>query len=236
MIIEALYPEICCLYGDMANIRYLSQCLPDAEIKMTPFTETPYFADNDVDMLYLGSMSELTVSKVLQKLMPLKNRLAEIIKSGTVVLFTGNAMSILGEKIICDDGEIPALGLYPHYTKRFMNDRHNSMFYGTYNGYETVGCKSQFDFYYNVKGLPFMKVGGGVGNNPDDEFEGFKDNHLFATSLLGPLLILNPRFTRELLALLGTDAAPAFEKEATEAFEFRLKELKTEGAQLIMHC
>ena len=31
MKIEVLYYEVCCLYGDMSNIRYLKKCLPDAE-------------------------------------------------------------------------------------------------------------------------------------------------------------------------------------------------------------
>ena len=235
MIIEALYPELCCLYGDMANIRYLAKCLPDAQIINTDFTDKPYFVDNDVDMVYIGSMSELTAEKVIQKLSPYKDRIKQLIANDVTILVTGNAMSVLGEKIITDGKESPALGLYPFYTKRTMNSRHNSMFYGEFEDIEIVGYKSQFDFYYGIENYDFIKVGAVVGNNPDDKFEGLRDHRLFATSLIGPFLVLNPLFTKKMLSYMGSSAPLAFESEVMEAYEYRLRELKQDGAQLIMH-
>ena len=35
MKIEMLYPEVCNLFGDISNIKYLKKCLPDAEIIKT---------------------------------------------------------------------------------------------------------------------------------------------------------------------------------------------------------
>ena len=52
MIIEALFPEMCNLFGDVGNMRYLRQCLPDAEFIETAYGEKPAFAEQNVNLLY----------------------------------------------------------------------------------------------------------------------------------------------------------------------------------------
>ena len=37
MKIEILFPEICNLFGDMGNMKYLKKCLPNAEFISTAF-------------------------------------------------------------------------------------------------------------------------------------------------------------------------------------------------------
>ena len=32
MKIEVLFPEVCNLFGDISNIKYLKKCIPDAQI------------------------------------------------------------------------------------------------------------------------------------------------------------------------------------------------------------
>ena len=58
MKIEVLYPEICNLYGDLANIRYLKLCLPQAQIIKTSLQSRPAFLDEDVDLVYMGTTTE----------------------------------------------------------------------------------------------------------------------------------------------------------------------------------
>lgn len=53
IIIEELFPEVCNLFGDMGNMRYLKLCLPDAEFIETALNDKPYFAEHDVNMVYL---------------------------------------------------------------------------------------------------------------------------------------------------------------------------------------
>ena len=43
MKIEILYPDLCCLYGDKGNTKFLMQCLPDAEFIHTGLNEKPAF-------------------------------------------------------------------------------------------------------------------------------------------------------------------------------------------------
>ena len=96
MKIEILYPERCNLYGDLANMDYLRKCLPQAEFAETPRGETPQFAREKVDMVYLGPMTEQAQEQVLEQLFPLKERLQELVEQDVVFLCTGNALELSG--------------------------------------------------------------------------------------------------------------------------------------------
>lgn len=227
MKLEILFPEFCNLFGDSANVRYLRQCLPEAEFIETPLRETPRFVSEAVDFLYLGPMTERTQEKVIEKLRPFAGRLEELIEGGTVMLFTGNAIEVLGEYIENEDGSrIEGLGLLPLTAKRDMMHRHNSIFVGTFEGREFVAFKSQFTMGYPGEGaqglFPRKK---GVGLNKKCEFEGLRKNNFFGTYLLGPILLMTPDFTRCLLDAMGAKDAPlAFEGEVRAALEARLKD------------
>lgn len=43
MKIEVIYPEVCCLFGDKANMRYLRLSLKNADVFDTPIKEMPRF-------------------------------------------------------------------------------------------------------------------------------------------------------------------------------------------------
>ena len=149
MKIEILFPEFCNLFGDMFNMKYLKMCLPDAEFVETALDETPKFTQEDVNMVYLGPMTEKTQEKVINKLLPYKNRIEELIEKNTVFLFTGNALEVLGDYIENEDGsKINGLGIFPVHSKRDMMHRHNSYFIGEFEDIKIVGFKSQFTMMY----------------------------------------------------------------------------------------
>ena len=55
----------------------------------------------------------------------------------------------------------------------------------------------------------------------------YKKNNLISTSILGPILILNPLFTKELLKTMGVkEPKLAFEEEVMAAYNERLKKFK----------
>ena len=60
------------------------------------------------------------------------------------------------------------------------------------------------------------------------QVEGFRRGGLMATYLTGPLLVLNPPFTKQLLQDLGAEGTLAFEEAAMEAYEARLAEFRDE--------
>lgn len=229
MKIEILFPEFCNLYGDISNIKYLKKCLSNQKVKYieTSFDMEPSFVTQDINFIYLGPMTENRQEKVIKKLMPYKKRIEELIEKNTVFLFTGNALEILGKYIENEDGiKIEALGIFDVYAKRNMMHRHNSLFIGEYNNIKIVGFKSQFTMMYgNNTDNYFLKVEKGIGINKESKLEGINKNNFFGTYLTGPILILNPLFTKKILQIMGVDKPKLYlEEDLKAAYEERLRD------------
>ena len=231
MKIEVLYPEICCLFGDKANMRYFEMCLPDAEFVKTPVSEMPHFLTEDVDMVYFGSCSESNQERILSRLKGHEHRIKELIDKGVVFLMTGNTFEIMGEYIKKPDGEkIEGLGIFDFYAERTIPKRYNSLFLGKYGDMEIVGYTSRFSHCYGIKNEDnFLTVTKGYGSTVDAKTEGINRNNLFGTYLLGPFLIQNPMFTEHLMKKLGVENPQlAFKEDIMKAYHVRLKEFKTD--------
>ena len=227
--IEILFPEFCNLFGDLSNMKYLRKCLPESNFIETAINEKPAFVSQDVNFIYMGPMTEKAQEKVINKLKPYKDKIEELIEKNVVFLVTGNAIEIFGKYIENEDGsKIEGLGIFDIYAKRDMLNRHSSMFVGKYENIELVGFKSQFTFAYgdNSK-LYFSEVEKGIGLNPESKLEGIKKNNFIGTYVIGPILILNPEFTKNLIKKIGIENPKiAFEEDVKKAYEQRLKELK----------
>ena len=226
--IEILFPEFCNLFGDMYNMKYLKMCLPDAEFIETALDETPKFVNEDVNLIYLGPMTENTQEKVITRLLPYSQRIEELIDKNVVFLFTGNAIEVLGKYIENEDGsKIEGLGIFNVYSKRDMMHRHNSYLIGKYEDIEILGFKSQFTMMYgdNLDSY-FVKVEKGIGINKESKLEGIKRNNFIGTYLIGPILILNPLFTKKIIEMIGVEPNMALEEDMMAAYEARLKELR----------
>ncbi len=231
MKIEILYPEICCLFGEKANMRYFEMCLPDAEFIKTPVSQMPLFLTEDVDMVYFGSCSESNQEKILSRLKGHEERINELINKGVIFLMTGNTFEIMGNFIKDSDGKkIEGLGIFDFYSERTIPERHNSLVLGEYNGMKLVGSISRFSHSYGIKHEDgFIDVKKGYGSCKDSKNEGIRRNNLFGTYLLGPFLVLNPDFTKYLMTLLGVENPTlAFENEIYKAYCVRLKEFESD--------
>lgn len=231
MKIEVLYPEICCLFGDKANMRYFEMCLPDAEFIKTPVSEMPHFLTEDVDMVYFGSCSESNQERILSRLKGHEHKIKELIDKGVVFLMTGNTFEIMGEYIKKPDGEkIEGLGIFDFYAERTIPKRYNSLFLGKYGDMEIVGYTSRFSHCYGIKNEDnFLTVTKGYGSTVDAKTEGINRNNLFGTYLLGPFLIQNPMFTEHLMKKMGVENPQlAFKEDIMKAYDVRLKEFKTD--------
>ena len=105
--------------------------------------------------------------------------------------------------------------------------RYNGKTLGKCGEIDVIGFRSQFSMVYGDNSqCAFLKVERGVGYNRKGEYAGYRKNNLFVTSLLGPILPLNPLFTEYLVRLAGADKKAAFRTEAIAAYEQRLKEFK----------
>jgi len=228
MKIEILFPELCNIYGDFGNIMYLKKCLPEAEFIETDVTEEPIFIKEDVDLVYLGSMTEKVQEKIIKKLMAYKNIIKQKIEEGKAFLFTGNSLEILGKYIENENGtRIDGLGIIDIYSKREMFNRYNSLFLGEFEGIKLVGYKDQFAHQYGDNtNIYFAKAIRGAGLNRESKLEGIRIKNFIGTTILGPLLVLNPIFTKYFLEkVLGQENVKiAFEEASMEAYLKRLAE------------
>ena len=230
MQIEVLYPEQCNLFGDSGNIRYLKKCLPDAEFINTSLNDTPAFVTSDPDMIYMGACSESDQERIIKRLLPFKDKLKSAIEHGKVILFTGNAPEVLYNYIEKDGGErVECLGLVDLYTEQRLFDRFNSLVLAEFDGKDIVGFKTQFTHVYGDNSSSFFaKVKRGVGINKDSMLEGVHIGNMFLTSLVGPLLVMNPYFTEYIMGLLGVDEPKcAFRERAIKAYNDRVNDFKT---------
>lgn len=87
MKIEILYPELCTLYGDKGNMQYLKLCLPDAEFVETTLNAKPLFLTEDIDLVYMCSMSEKSQEVILSRLLPLKEEIFRAFDAEKTVFF-----------------------------------------------------------------------------------------------------------------------------------------------------
>ena len=250
MKIEVLYPEICNLYGDLANIRYLKECVPEAEIVNTPLQKKPLFLDEKVDLVYMGTTTEQGQMLALDQLRFYREEIFRKIDEGVNFLITGNAMELFG-KSIEEDGEkvCRGLGVFPGIARRSSVNRFNSLFLGTFTPDEAdsgakagegaeagtiriAGFKSQFGFTFGeesdtqLDSLALFRPQRGPGMNRYAAGEGIRINNFFATYVIGPLLILNPPFTKWFIReKLGTPVESlAYEKAAMDSYTERIAE------------
>lgn len=227
MVIEILFNESCNLFGDSQNVTYLQATLQDAQFIFTTLQDTPYFAEHDPDMIYIGAMTEDTQRKVIEKLMPLKSRLEALISKGTPILATGNAGEIFCTKIdyVTEKITTEGLGFFDITVKTNLFDRYNGKVLGDFSGMQVLGFRSQFSFLYGDNSqCYFVECKRGCGINKTSKLEGLKKNNLICTQIIGPILPLNPLFCEYLIGLTGQSVVAAYKEAAMAAYEQHLKE------------
>ena len=229
MVIEILFSEVCGLYGDSQNPKYLEATLPEATFIYTPLTDTPYFMDHPVDLMYMGAMSEDVQRQVIEKLRPCRNRILELVDAGVPFLATGNAGEVFASKIdyVTEEITVDGLGLFDLTVKTDLFDRFNGKVLGKMGDMTVVGFRSQFSFLFgnNSKNY-FLECVRGCGINRESQLEGMRRNNLICTHLIGPILPLNPLFCEYLLSLAGVNATAAYREAAMDAYRQRIQEFQ----------
>ena len=236
MRVEVLFGEVANLFGDMQNVAYLRQTLPDAEFIETAFADRPFFADNDPDILYMGAMTESAQRRAIETLSPYKERLRALIDKGTVMLFTGNAGEVLFDHIsyVTEEIEADGLGLVPLTARTDLFDRYNGKVLGELFGDPeadevgpVTGFRSQFSRWHgDNKKNAFLTVRRGMGLNENSRLEGWREKNLICTNVIGPILPLNPKLTEHLLKLAGAPVPAAHRLSALKAWEQRVIEME----------
>lgn len=234
LVIEMLYPEIANLHGDNANVDYLALCRPDARVVRTSLTDVPAFVSEPVDLVYLGPLTEQGQLKAIARLAPHRERIEELIAGGTSFLFTHNALEVLGTRIRNPEMgyDEPGVGIFDLEATAHMFGRYSGKVTGTLPElpeHPIVGYKSQFSMVTADAELPgFLGADRGIGRDRGTSVEGIRRNNFIGTSLIGPLLVINPHFTRSLLAQIDPDSEPwlAHESLAVAAYDARLADFR----------
>lgn len=227
MLVEILFNESCNLFGDGQNADYLKASLPDADFVYTSLTDTPCFVEKEPDLIYIGSMSESIQRRVIEKLLPLKQRLEMLIEKGTAILATGNAGEVFCKHIsyVTEEIETDGLGIFDLTVKTNLFDRYNGKVLADFNEFQIVGFRSQFSMIYGDNSENyFVKCQRGIGINRNSNLEGMRKNNLICTQIIGPILPLNPFFCEYLIGLTGINAQAAYRDAAMAAYEQRVKE------------
>ena len=233
-----LYPDCMSLYGEYANVAVLRRHLEAMGVSVT--VDTALFEDEPdfehADFIYMGAGTERTQKAALSALLPHKEALKAAIDRGAVVLFTGNAMELLGGSIPGEDGRLPALGFAGFLTegedRRDPGDviAHTALWDSPVVGFMNK-CSRTFMADGGDDTPLFDRLSLGMGNQREKGPEGYVKGNVFATHLTGPVLVKNPDFVdfliRRLYEVKGwelPEALPVLPYER-EAYEVTLREL-----------
>ena len=230
-----LYPDAMSLYGEYANVMVLRRHLEAAGVSVT--VETALFEDapdfENADFIYMGAGAERTQKAALAALLPHKGALEGAIGRGAVVLFTGNAMELLGASVTDAAGKVwPCLGLADFTTEEDSYRVPEDVVALTplWEGF-VVGFMNKCSQTHGVTTPLFHQVERGPGNEGGTPEEGYMNGNVFATHLTGPILVKNPDFVDFLVKRIFTvkgwelpEALPVLPYER-EAYEVTAKEL-----------
>ena len=192
-----LYPQAMSLYGEYANLALLTRLLESlgepVELTAAAPGETPDLSG--ADLIYMGAGTERTQKAALTWLTPHRQALGEAAERG-LVLFTGNAMELLGASVTDKEGTLyEGLGFGSFATvetdKRMPHDviARTSLFEAP-----VVGFMNKCSVTSGVDNPLFTALDMGTGNEGDKGPEGFYQGNVMGTHITGPVLVKNPAF------------------------------------------
>lgn len=200
-----LYPDFMSLYGDNGNVRILDRRLFDQDfrVEIIEKTITDETIDFDVDFVYMGSGFESNRNLAAAHLSKFKTDIVKAVDAGVPMLFTGNSYDLLGKGITTADGKfIKGLGIFGFTFKEQFEKR--------YTGdvvLEDPDTKERYVGFVNRAGVPedttdlvfdAVKV---IGNVPVKK-DGARKNNLLGISLIGPVLLKNPKIADSFVEII----------------------------------
>lgn len=201
-----LYPDFMSLYGDNGNVRILEKRLKDQgfEVQIDKATITDEkISFEDADLVYMGSGYESNRNLAAEHLAKFKTELFEAVDEGVPMLFTGNSYDILGKGITTADGRfVEGLGLFGFTFREQLEKRYTGdvILKDNVTGHRYVGFVNRAGVPDVTDGLEFeaIKV---IGNVPLKK-DAARKNNLLGISLIGPVLLKNPRLAESFVKII----------------------------------
>ena len=193
-----LYPELMSLYGEYANLSVLRRLLEDlggtVTVRTATFEDTPDFSG--ADLIYMGAGTERGQKAVLTDLRRYAENLRKAAAGRTLLLFTGNAMEVLGTSVTDAAGKVwPGLGL-ADFTTEETDKRSPQDVIAAPTLWEApvVGFMNKCARPSGVTAPLFSALPLGLGNEAEGGAEGYAAGNILATHITGPVLVKNPAF------------------------------------------
>ena len=233
MKVEILYKELY-IYGEKANATYLELMFEDHDVINTSYLERPFFVDERPDIIFIDAISERYLTKIVEKLMPYKDRLKELIEDGVHLIIMNNAMDIFGKSLEIKEIDRTyqgrTLGLLDYSTIRDYEKRASRLTIAKYKDIEIIGQHMGFSqYYYSDESQSIYDIRTGYGFNREIKKGGFRYKNVFATELVGELFMLNPKVSRLLLKDLGLPEDLPYEAQVDELYSFTLDKMKKDA-------
>ena len=193
-----LYPELMSLYGEYANLSVLRRLLEDlggtVRVRTATFEDTPDLAG--ADLVYMGAGTERGQKAVLTDMARYAEQLRAAAAGSTLLLFTGNAMEVLGACVTDAAGKAwPGLGLADFTTVETERRAPGDVIAvpALWEG-SAVGFMNKCSATSGVETPLFSALPMGFGNDAPGGAEGYAAGNILATHLTGPALVKNPAF------------------------------------------
>ena len=225
MRILHLYPDLMNLYGDYGNIKVLVSHLEDLGVETTVVKAELNDDYNvmDYDLVYMGSGTENKQLVALDDLLRHKEEIREYLEQDKVLLFTGNAMELLGLSI----NDKKALSILDFKTqvmdKRYTGD----VIMDNDETCKVVGFINKSSLIEGGADCKLFTYDFKDNNLVDNDYEGWRYHNGFGTHISGPVLVKNPGFMDLIMKLLLKDEYRKIHYEFIDAaYAITLEELE----------
>lgn len=229
------YPDLMSLYGSYANLSVLGRTLEAMGNTVTiTYVEPGDEADIEgVDFLFMGAGTEKRQKFALKDFLRHGEEVKKAAEIGTVMLFAGTAMELLGREITDAEGKTwAALGLLP-FTAKQSQKRTVGDVYGHSDVCEeaVVGFMNKSSILTGVETPLLTALDLGFGNEARGGAEGIHYKNVFGSHLTGPLLVKNPRLLEAVITAIyekrGEPCPPIPRDQwAEEGYAVTARELK----------
>jgi lipid II isoglutaminyl synthase (glutamine-hydrolysing) len=205
-----LYYDLLNLYGENANTRCLVHNLELNNIKV----HVDLKSINDkidlskYDIIYIGQGSEDNLELARTDILNRKEEFKRYIESNKLLLLTGNSMDLFGSYIEVNNEKLETLNIFDYYTKLSNSFNFKNASTDRIVGEITckttliknniIGFQNRCDQNFNIKDSLFT-IDEKYSNDGTNNQEGFTYKNVYATHIIGPLLIRNPYLTDYLL-------------------------------------
>lgn len=192
-----LYPNLMNLYGDYANIAVLKSHLEDQEL-IVRIDNKDIGSNIDFskyDFIYMGSGTESSRDIALTDLLRYKDDLKQCIENGKTILFTGNAMELLGNSI----GNKQGLGIVDFDVETTTSRYTGDVIMESKQLGEIVGFINKSTLIKGGEDSKLFDYFFMDNNLKDNDYEGYRINNTYGTHIIGPVLVKNPKFMKTII-------------------------------------